>query len=132
MDQAGQNIFIADLAHQAIYCKTVDEKAETIFPLFEDFEGFTLLGPNNICISSRVNCLFFTDSGPFGETSIENPEGSVFWCDLEDRKVEPLALNCLAYPSGMALSGDENILYVTETCKNRVLRFIGTPDGDFF
>ena len=31
-----------------------------------------------------LDCLFFSDSGPFGETSIENPKGSVFWCDLED------------------------------------------------
>lgn len=64
--------------------------------MFSDFEGFRLLGPNSLTISSRISiyaylnrlklldCLFFSDSGPFGETSIENPKGSVFWCDLED------------------------------------------------
>lgn len=78
------NVFISDLAHQAIICKTSDEGNEKIFPLFQDFEGFRLLGPNSLAISTRINCLFFSDSGPFGETSIENPKGSIFWCDLED------------------------------------------------
>lgn len=30
--------------------------------------------------------------------------------DLEDKFIRPLALNCLAYPSGLALSTDEKIL----------------------
>lgn len=46
--------------------------------------------------------------------------------DLDDSIIRPLALNCLAYPSGLALSEDEKILYVCETCKNRVLRFVLT------
>ncbi len=51
--------------------------------------------------------LFFTDSGPFGETSLENPKGSLFLIDLEAMIIKPLALNCLAYPTGLALSLDE-------------------------
>jgi sugar lactone lactonase YvrE len=38
----------------------------------------------------------------------------------------------LAYPTGIALNQEENVLFVCETCKNRVIRFVGTPDGDFF
>jgi len=38
----------------------------------------------------------------------------------------------LAYPTGIALNNEENVLFVCETCKNRVIRFVGTPDGDFF
>ena len=43
-------------------------------------------------IMSEVNCinmhkilemLFFSDSGPFGETSIENSKGSLYAIDLE-------------------------------------------------
>lgn len=37
-------------------------------------------------------------------------KGSVFMIDLEDKFIRPLALNCLAYPSGLALSVDEKIL----------------------
>lgn len=66
-----------------------------------------------------LDCLFFTDSGPFGETSLENPKvinmtsrtkflkGSLFLIDLEAMIIRPLALNCLAYPTGLALSLDE-------------------------
>lgn len=46
--------------------------------------------------------------------------------DLDDLIIRPLALSCLAFPSGLALSFDEKILYVCETCKNRVLRFVLT------
>ena len=67
--------------------------------------------------------LYFTDSGAWGETSIENPKGSVFAYDIQLDFVRPLALNCLAYPTGMALTNNDNILYVCETGKNRILRF---------
>jgi len=73
-----------------------------------------------------IDTLFFTDSGPFGETSIENPKGSVFMVDLDasDVKAIGLALRCLAHPSGLALSHDEKMLYVSETCNNRIIRFV--------
>lgn len=32
--------------------------------------------------------------------------------DVEEEAIKPLALNCLAYPSGLALSADEKIMYV--------------------
>jgi len=70
--------------------------------------------------------LFFTDSGPFGDTSLENSKGSVYMVDLDACVIKPLALSCLAYPSGLVLSNDEKILYVCETCRNRVLRFVLT------
>ena len=34
-----------------------------------------------------------------------------------------MALNCLAYPSGLVLNNNNDILYVCETLKNRVLKF---------
>lgn len=52
--------------------------------------------------------------------------------DLENSNIRPLALNCLAYPSGLVLSNDEKILYVCETCKNRLLRFVLTDLGVFY
>lgn len=52
--------------------------------------------------------------------------------DLEGQFIRPLALNCLAYPSGIALSLDERAIYVSETCKNRVLRFVLSSGGQYF
>lgn len=67
--------------------------------------------------------LYFTDSGPWGETSIENPRGSVFVVDIQLGMVRPLALNCLAYPTGLVLANNDKMLYVCETGMNRILRF---------
>lgn len=50
--------------------------------------------------------LFFTDSGPFGETAIDNCKGSLFVVDLENSFVKPLALYCLSYPSGICFGND--------------------------
>lgn len=49
--------------------------------------------------------------------------------DLETLQIKPLSLNCLSYPSGLALSKDEDILYVAETGKNRLLRFVISDMG---
>jgi sugar lactone lactonase YvrE len=47
--------------------------------------------------------------------------------DLELSLVRPLAYNCMSFPSGLALSKNEKILYVSETAKNRIIRFVLTP-----
>merc|ERR1711865_382194 len=41
----------------------------------------------------------------------------------------PLTLHSLAYPSGIALSPDGNVLYVAEMGKNRVLRYARRPSS---
>ncbi|KRX06021.1 hypothetical protein PPERSA_01099 [Pseudocohnilembus persalinus] len=133
IDSEGKNFYLADQAHQAIILRSLNEQGEaTVLDLVKEYEGQPLLGPHSLTISESLNCLFFTDSGPFGETSIENPKGSVFMIDLDDSIIRPLALNSLAFPSGLALSVDEKILYVCETCKNRVLRFVLTSQGIYY
>jgi sugar lactone lactonase YvrE len=79
------------------------------------------------------NQLYFTDAGPFGETGISNPRGSCFVVSGsgEDRVLRPIALEYLAYPTGLALNPSENIVYVCEQANNRVLRFIQRPTGVF-
>jgi len=129
IDKAGKTIFLADLANQAILNKFSDEKNVEITSLVKDYEGVSLLGPNSLVVANSTNCLFFTDSGPFGETSLENPKGSLFLIDLEAMIIRPLALNCLAYPTGLALSLDEKNIYVCETCTNRILRFSVNSQG---
>lgn len=80
-------------------------------------------------LSEKNNTLFFTDSGPLGETSLENPTGSVFAIDLSVSMLKPVIYNKLAYPSGLALSAEENVLYVAETYANRILRIVCHPSG---
>ena len=80
-------------------------------------------------LSEKNNALYFTDSGPLGETSLESPCGSVFAIDLGVSMLKPVIYNKLAYPSGLAISNDENIIYVSETYMNRVLRIVCHSSG---
>lgn len=127
-----KNIFLADLANQAILARNNEEKETNTPELVKEFEGVPLIGPNSLICSDINNQLYFTDSGPMGETSLENPKGSVFMIDLEAQIITPLALNCLAYPTGLALSQDEKVLYVSETSKNRLLRFVQTNQSPYY
>lgn len=71
-----------------------------------------------------VDAIFFTDSGPFGETAIDNCKGSLLMADLENLIAKPIALYCLSYPTGLCIGNDEKTIYLCETGKNRVLRFV--------
>jgi sugar lactone lactonase YvrE len=44
--------------------------------------------------------------------------------EIDGKLIKPLAQKSLAYPSGLVISNDDKNLYVCETCKNRVLRFV--------
>lgn len=83
-------------------------------------------------LSEKNNSLFFTDSGPFGETSLENPNGSVFAIDLGVSMLKPILHNKLCHPSGLALSNEENMIYVSETSMNRVLRIVCHSSGSYY
>ena len=97
--------------------------------MIKDFDGNALKGPNQMILSEKNNALFFTDSGPLGETSLENPGGSIFAIDLGVSMLKPVIYNKLAYPCGLAMSIDENILYVAETYANRILRIVIHSSG---
>ena len=97
--------------------------------MIKDFDGSNLKGPHSMVLSEKNNCLFFTDSGPMGETSIENPSGSIFAIDLTVSMLKPIVYGKLAHPSGLALSPSENVLYVAETLNNRVLRIVVHSSG---
>lgn len=80
-------------------------------------------------LSEKNNSLFFTDSGPLGETSIESPTGSVFAIDLSVSMLKPIIDGKLAHPCGLALSIDENMIFVAETGMNRILRIVAHSSG---
>lgn len=82
-------------------------------------------------LSENTNSLFFTDSGPLGESSLENPCGSLFVIDLTVSMLKPIIYGSLAHPAGLAMNAEGNILYVAETLKNRVLRVVVHSSGAF-
>jgi hypothetical protein len=71
-----------------------------------DYEGKPFCGPNSLAFD-RAGNLFFTDSGPLGETSLEKPRGSVFCVEVADQLLKPLAFQVLAHslPAPRVISG---------------------------
>lgn len=125
--------FVCDAAHQAIFRLVRAEKdgGVHIDPYVREYEQSQFLGPNSLCLSRVNGMLYFTDSGPFGETSLQTPRGSVFAISPSTQLLIPLCLNTLAHPCGLALSPDERQLYVAETAMNRILRFTQHPPQVF-
>mmetsp|Transcript_26373 Transcript_26373/g.48178 ORF Transcript_26373/g.48178 Transcript_26373/m.48178 type:complete len:290 (-) Transcript_26373:109-978(-) len=128
--------FVCDAAHQAIFRITRAEtedgsQRQEIEPYVREYEQAQFLGPNSLCLSRQSGTIYFTDSGPFGETSLQNPRGSVFAISPSTQLLIPLCLNTLAHPCGLALSPDEKNIFVCETAMNRILRFSQHPVGVF-
>jgi sugar lactone lactonase YvrE len=57
-----------------------------------------------------------------GQTSLDNPGGSLFAVDLTVSLLKPIIFNKLAYPCGLAMDAKENNIYVSEMYMNRILR----------
>ena len=84
-------------------------------------QGKRFSGPNDLVFDVNGN-LYFTD--PHG-SSAENPFGRVY------RFSSSGELTCLAsglaFPNGLVLSRDGQYLFVANTRKNRILRYVLTP-----
>mmetsp|Transcript_18297 Transcript_18297/g.55903 ORF Transcript_18297/g.55903 Transcript_18297/m.55903 type:complete len:101 (-) Transcript_18297:1457-1759(-) len=91
--------------------------------LVGSYESAQLQGPSSLCFDANRN-LYFTDSGGLGETGLHNPRGSVFTISNSEGgpMLKPIALNCLAYPCGVAVSADGRFIYVCEQAQNRIIR----------
>lgn len=96
---------MADLLRQSIIALNAADFTEA--ELVNEYEGVPLEGPNSIIVSNKTGNVFFTDSGPFGETSLPNSRGSVFVIDMQQQSIRPIILRCLSSPSGLAFSSDE-------------------------
>ena len=110
----------------------IENKAEQCYAAIKDFDGKELKGPNSMALAEKSNLLFFTDSGPFEEDNLEKPSGSLYVIDLGVSMLKPVLQNCLAHPWGIAINAEQNILYVAETLKNRILRVVIHSSGAFY
>lgn len=129
-DQQGSS-FVADSAHQAILSQTMNEHRIETTPVIKDYEGMPLKGPHSMILSEKQNALFFTDSGPFGESGLENPWGSVFAIDLAESLLKQVQVDSLAYPTGLAVNLSEDVLYISEMCRNRILKVVLHSNGTY-
>ena len=118
-------LYVADFAHGSVLAVQPDGQQDVVVGVYEDKP---MLGPNSICYSG--DSIFFTDSGPFGETGLHSPNGSVFAIvnSPSGQILKPISLGNLAYPAGIAVGHDGSI-YVAETMTNRILRFFQQPEG---
>jgi gluconolactonase len=114
---ANGDLYVAD-RQKGIIAISADGKMRVIV---DHDQGKKFYGPNDLIFDSRGN-LYFTD--PHG-SSAENPFGRVY-------RFSPSGeLTCLAsglaFPNGLVLSQDERFLFVANTRKNRVLRYVMDP-----
>lgn len=101
-------LYITDFAHGSVLSVSRNGndgpggEQEIVVGVYEDKP---LKGPNTIVQDKRGN-LFFTDSGPVGETGLSNASGSLFAImnSSAGQILKPLSFENLAYPTGLALS----------------------------
>ena len=101
-DESG-TLFVTDIGHGAVLA-VQDGVQDAVVAVYEDRP---LKGPSSITTDKFGN-IFFTDSGPLGETGLASPSGSVF-CIANSpggQILKPISLSNLAYPCGIAVSPD--------------------------
>lgn len=119
LDSAG-NLYIASSGRGAILKYDTAGELSVVTAVSE---GDSLLGPNDFAWDDEGR-LYFTD--PRGSSS-QNPIGGVHLID-RDGTTRRFASG-LAYPNGIAFDLDKSHLYISETARDRILRFEVSPDG---
>ena len=114
---ANRDLYVADRKRGIIAISPNGE----IRVIVDHYQGIKFNGPNDLIFDSRGN-LYFTD--PHG-SSAENPFGCVYRFS-SDGEMACLASG-LAFPNGLVLSRDEKYLFVANTRKNRILRYVLDP-----
>ena len=97
-------LYITDYAHNSVLSLQKGTQQESIVAVYEDKP---LKGPSSII--SINGSLYFTDSGPFGETNLQTSTGSLFVISSSPSNgqiLKPISLNNLANPSAIASSND--------------------------
>jgi aspartate beta-hydroxylase len=121
-------LYITDYAHTGIL--SVDTQSGQQDLMVGVYEDKPFKGPSSIAVSSN-NYIYFTDSGPIGETGLHSSTGNVFGIidSSSGQILKPIALGTLAYPSAITVSDNGKFLYVAEMMKNRIIRYFQQPEG---
>ena len=125
-------VFLADVAHGAVIKRGASDGEAKPQAVVVDYEGKPFQGPSSVAFDNN-GTLYFTDSGALGETTLQDPKGSVFYISGPESAqiLRPLALECLAHPCAIVASARGDAVYVAEMMRNRVLRFAQRPAGVF-
>jgi len=118
-------VFVCDVAHQAVFRHGEDGQ---LSEFVKEYEAKPFKGPSAMLLDSAGN-MFFTDSGPMGETTLQSPKGSIFLISADGQLLQPLLLEALAHPCALALGLDERVIFVAEKMQNRLLRLVQRPLG---
>jgi gluconolactonase len=116
----GQRLFIADYKQGIL---SLDLASGAVEPVLTRRNSGRFKGPNDI-VFTRNGDLYFTDQG---QTGLQDPTGRVYRLRAGGQ------LDCLLSngpsPNGLALSLDEEVLFVAMTRNNAVWRLPLLPDG---
>jgi len=116
--EASGVLYVCDMEFQGVLRHEEGQLTE----LVKEYEAKPFKGPSAIAIDDANN-VFFLDCGPLGEATLASPKGSAFQITSDAQLLQPLALECLAHPSALAIAPGGRVFYVAEKMANRVLRF---------
>ena len=105
-----ENLFVTDFAHGSVLAVHMETgEQESLVGVYEDKP---LKGPNTIT-QDKFGNFYFTDSGPFGQTGLDNPTGSLFAISNTPtgQILKPLSLENMAYPAGVAVTPNGKFMY---------------------
>lgn len=123
---SSDNYYYSDTANAAIYFNsqsgTNENEVDSHKIIRKDYEGIPFKGPTSIVYSKDNDLLIYCDSGSFGSSSLNRPNGSLYIDDIQNNILRPILLNCLAYPSDVIIDSVRGIIYVSETFTNRIIR----------
>jgi gluconolactonase len=120
------NIVVADYGGKRIL--RVHPVTRAIEVLTSECGGQPYRGPNDVCLDQAGN-IYFSD--PTGSNK-DNPIGAVYRIRMSEKnEVEEVTrlAEGLAFPNGLAVSPDQQRLYVAESETNRLLCWDLHPDG---
>ncbi len=80
--------------------------------------------PNDIAFSENEN-LYFTDPKSYDKNNLD---GVIYVFNMKTKELKP-AFSGLGFPNGIAIGPCKKFLFVSESAKNRVLRFKINEDG---
>ena len=115
------NVYACDFGKGAILEISRNGDVEVISA---GFEGKPFNRPNDLVITENGN-IYFSDPKSYG---YNKTDGRVFFLNPKSGELK-LAAEKLAFPNGINISPLDGKLYLSESAKNRVIRFVINSDG---